>query len=168
MPHIHIDYDYEPPNYYDGSSRKVIKTYRVFFSDLAKGDYGYSRGQRNFHTIEGTDRYRSTHSDLIRKIIDVLKGAEDYENVQKRGNYNMLIDDKFKIDATISSDEYKNKIVPLLKKYDCLYPDSYSAVNMSHAECGPYFRGSGRRPSRKYKKSAKRVFRKKSRSTRRR
>lgn len=177
MPHIHIDYDYEKV-YYDGSTQKVITTYRLFITDRNTSDYGYSIKQRNFNTQYSRISGWEIHSILIRQIIVVLKGAKDYKNAQKVGPKGRPIDDQYEIDATISPEDYTKKIVPLLKRYDCLYPTWHSAVNMSEPQCRSFkemndddlkqMYGSGRRPSRKYKKSAKRVFRKKSRSTRRR
>jgi len=63
--------------------------------------------------------------------------------------------------ADMTEDNYKKHLKPLLESFD----KGYLVAGVAGVNGGSRRR---RRPSRKYKKSAKRVFRKKSRSTRRR
>jgi hypothetical protein len=174
---ININIEYEKENNTrdgGGTTTVVIKSYRLRINNLVEGDYGFKKTtteQRNFSIFDkyGNDsQSRDIHEPLINNIIRVLeRNALPETYTRKEAHY--IGSNKFIINAKILPDVYEKQIVPLLKRYDCLYPHIRNAYNVNEVECRPYMPGGRRRrPSRKYKKSAKRVFRKKSRSTRRR
>jgi|LauGreDrversion4_2_1035121.scaffolds.fasta_scaffold14623_4 hypothetical protein len=148
MPTVEVKYT---PGYKPGKS----STYLVITKNIAGTNEIYDDHKKTWKTsseykTRELDSSIDKHTQIVDAIYRVMNAGQNRKHTKEYDTFlEVTIERDF---ADLTPEIYDDQVLPLLQQIKNISGGSRRA----------------RRPSRKYKKSAKRVFRKKSRSTRRR